>query len=132
MILRDSALVRGVEWAVAVWAAMFAATAVAVGDSINSRQWQYLLSIPGHEWFWGGLFGGAAVLLTFGLWRGNYKANAVALFMIGLGCTMIAAFYTVAPILDHGLITLGMFPWMLAAGVTLLAGVINAKPGEWF
>lgn len=132
MIARESGIVAGLGWALAMWACWFTFDVAWRGMKVTSPQWRYLMSVPGHQWAWAAVFGTAALLLTLGMATRRYAARAAGLAIMGFGCGSIAAFYACAPLIDPGLTTLGYHPWLISAGLMLLGAVINWRPVAWF
>lgn len=131
-ILRESTLARGVFWATSVWALMFGVACGWFGDKVTSRQWQYLMTIPGGKWLWFSVFAGAAAVAILGLVTRRHAATAIGLCLSGGGSLLIAGFYTLAPIFDRGLLTLGAFPWALCAGVSFVCAAMEGRPVRWY
>lgn len=131
MIARESGIIAGIGWAFAAWAWAFTCALAYWADDVTSKQWQFLMTIPGHQWTWVGLFGTGATVLAVGMATARYRLRAAGLLVIGLSCLGIATFYAWAPILN-GLVTLGSFPWLIPTGITAALAVLNWFPIRWF
>lgn len=131
MILRESRILTAALWILSSWSLLFAVLLAWLGDKVTSRQWLYLLSVPGHKWFWAVLFGSAAVMVLWGLTRGGYGWRGAGLFLAAVGCTIIAGFYLFSPLIDPGLLTLGYIPWFPGAGFLAWLAAINWRPTPW-
>lgn len=132
MTIRESGIVAGISWAIAVWAMGFAVNIFLAADLLTSPQWQSLMTVPGGKWFWIALFGGAGITLVTGLVNERYLVRGVGLCLIGLGCFAIGGWYMIAPFFDLGPVTFGYWPWFLGVGIGLLGAVANWRPHEWF
>lgn len=132
MIIRESGIAAGVGWVLTTWAGWFTTDLVWRADQITSRQWLYLMSVPGHQWSWAGLFGSGVMLLVLGLVGTRYRLRAAGFALIAVGTGLIAGFYLAAPFIDPGLTTLGYHPWLLSMVVMLFCAVVNWRPVSWF
>lgn len=117
---------------VTFWGMGFTIDLVARADKVTSRQWQYLMSVPGQQWAWVSVFGTATALLIAGQLARAHRLCAAGCAIAGFGAGMIGVFYMAAPVIDPGLTTLGYWPWLLTMFVMLVAAVINWKPAKWF
>lgn len=130
--IRETHLGRGCAYFLTgVWM-LFAVLCALTGDWLTSRQWTYLMGVPGGEWFWAFLFAGGALAGLVGTVCHFYRLTAVGMFVDGSGCALIAAFYLCAPLIDPGMYTLGYVPWFAVAVVTFFAAVVNWTPRPWF
>lgn len=132
LIIRDSTLGRALYTAIGAWAVAFALVCTFIGDIVTSKQWTYLMGVPGGKWFWSVLFGVAAFVVLAGVVWNSTLAIALGLFVIGSGCGLITAFYLLAPLIDPGLLTLGYMPWALCAAIAYPCAVTAWKPLTWF
>lgn len=132
MIIRESGIACGIGWTLTAWAWWLTADLAWRGDNVTSRQWQYLMSVPGHQWTWVVLFGAGAFILSLGMVAADYTSRAIGLVILSLGAGAIAAFYLTAPLIDPGLTTLGYHPWLLCAAGMLPCAVVNWRPVAWF
>ena len=132
MTIRESGVVTGISWAMAVWALGFAVNIFFAADRLTSPQWQALMTVPGGKWFWITVFAGAGVTLVSGLVDTCYRARAIGLGIVGLGCGGIATFYMLAPFFNLGPVTFGYWPWFLGVGVGIMGAIANWWPLEWF
>jgi hypothetical protein len=131
--MRPKQLAVIASWTLAGWLAWFTADLIFRAANVTSRQWLYLMSIPGHQWTWAGVFGTAAALTTAGLVTRRRRITAAGCAVMTFGCGLIAVFYLVAPwVADPSLVTLGYAPWMMCAFIAALATVIYWKPSGWF
>jgi hypothetical protein len=128
MPFRETGIARGFAKFLGIWALVFAAAAVFLGDRLTSKQWTYLFSVPGGKVFWAILFGMGGLITLWGVYRTHYSSCATGLFLMGSGCGAVAMFYLLAPLIDRGLLTLGWVPWGLGVGVTYFFAIINWKP----
>lgn len=131
-VIRESGIATGLTWVGLFWALGFALNTVLVADQLTSPQWISLMTVPGGKWFWGGLFGGAAIVTLIGILRVDYRARAVGFAMIAVGGLGIATFYVIAPVFHAGVITLGYWPWFVPAGFSVVAAIVNWWPITWF
>lgn len=132
MIVRESGIVTGIGWFLAAWGWIFTIDLVGRADQVTSAQWRYLMGVPGGRWAWIAIFGGGALILTFGQLLGRFKLRGAGMAMMGFGSLAIAVFYLCAPLIDPGLTTLGWHPWWGLAAVLLMGAVVNWKPVTWF
>ena len=130
--IREGRLVTGLCGFVAGWLVAFSAELGVRGHHINSAQWRYLMSVPGHRWSWVALFATAALLILIGLATHQYRIRAVGLMLAGFGCLTVAGFYGAAVLIDSGLTTLGYYPWIGCGTALLGLGVTNWRPVRWF
>lgn len=131
-VVRESGLVAGICWVLDTWSFGFTLDLIARADDVTSAQWRYLMSVPGGNLAWAGVFLSGALALVYGLAVVNYRLRAIGCGLIGFGCSAIAAFYVFAPLIDPGLTTLGYWPWLLGGLILILAALVNAKPLTWF
>ncbi len=133
-MIRESKLFHLLTGVLAIWSWMFATDMAGRADQITSRQWQYLMSVPGHQWSWTAVFFMAAVITTIGLLAEHHKyvIRAFGLGLMSLGALGIGVFYIVAPLIDRGLTTLGYHPWFITGSLMLFAAVANWKPLRWY
>lgn len=108
---RDDGFVRFLSYGMVIYSWAFSVLIVAMAPYLTSRQWTYLLSIPGGEWTWLALFGSAAVAALYGLRRRRKWPIVAGLFLMASWCTCIVAFYIAASFYDPALINLGYVPW---------------------
>lgn len=113
------------------WSFMFALFVAVFGNHVTSKQWQYLMSIPGDKWSWFAMYGTAALLGMYGWYKGNYGCMAAGLIISGFCCLGICVFYLIAPVFVDDLFTLGWLIWLLGAGVFFYFGAINQSAREW-
>jgi hypothetical protein len=132
MTIRESGICGGACWALTGWLWWFTVDLVWRADNVTSRQWQYLMSVPGHQWTWAALYAAAALILTVGMITTRYRLRSAGLAIGGFGALLIAAFYALAPDIGAGLTTLGYHPWLLGGGAMLLAAVVNWRPTPCF
>lgn len=126
--LRESGVVQAIEWATVILNAFFTVSLIMWSDDVNSPQWRYLFSIPGHQWTWAGIFGTATLLTAYGLWTKRYRTIAAGLAVLSFGCLFVATFYVIAPIFYDGLVTFGWYPWLLTLIPALVGVTINLNP----
>lgn len=133
VILREGKITYAIHWLCVAWILNFTFDVLARADDVTSRQWQYLMSVPGHKFFWASLFGISAILIIFGLLSEEYKytLRCIGLLIGGSGCLMVVAFYILAPLIDPGLTTLGFHPWMVPGVIFIAGAFINWKPVKW-
>lgn len=132
MIIRETSVAASVGWFLCGWSFTFCAALAYWADNITSRQWLYLMGVPGHQWTWVTIYGVAAWVLLVGMVFRRYRIRAAGLLIMGTGCTLIFFFYLFAPLIDPGLVTLGSFPWAIAAGLMYVGAAINWSPSLWF
>jgi hypothetical protein len=132
MTIRESGLATGIGWAVALWACLYTIDLAARADQVTSKQWQYLMSVPGGQWSWTALFGMGGLLLLVGMLTRLYRLRAVGCAILGTGALTIAAFYWCAPTIDPGLTTLGYHPWYAWGIVLMFCAAVNWRPVAWF
>lgn len=131
--VRESELCQSVCWALGLWGLLFGVALGYWGDNVTSKQWLYLLSVPGHQWTWEGVFGTSGLLIVIGLLKqGRYLMRSLGCLGVASGCLAITALYAAAPLIDPGLLTFGSFAWILGAGAGYLLAVINWRPITWF
>jgi hypothetical protein len=114
-----------------LWALLFTVSVAWIGEQVTSKQWQYLMSIPGHKWTWAVIFGIAGLIATIGLTTTAYRFIATGLIIEGFACLSICVFYIFAPLIGDSLITLGWLPWLLCSGIAFYFGAINQSAREW-
>jgi hypothetical protein len=128
---RETTLCRSLSLFVAVWSVLFAGAMFLLSDMVNSRQWTYLLSIQGGKWTYLVVYAIAGLVALVGIKKSRYKMAAWGLGISGATSCLIASFYTVAPLVADGLVTLGMAPWFFVGLVSVGAGVFNASDRAW-
>jgi hypothetical protein len=111
---------------------LFAVLLVLTGDQLTSRQWTYLMDVPGGQLFWGTLFAAGALAGLLGTVCHAYRITAAGMCATGFACLLIAAFYLFAPLIDPGMYTLGYVPWFIVALITFCAAVFSWAPIRWF
>lgn len=122
---RSAPIVRALGYVAGTWAALFALTVSIVGDTLTSKQWQYLMTVPFGKWAWAAAFGSASACLFYGLLRRNYCFVGAGWSTIGCSCIAIGSFYLLAPIANPELFTLGYYPWLLCAIFAFIGAKVN-------
>lgn len=132
MIIRESHMGRGLFGFLSGAWMLFAVLCAWLGDDVTSRQWVYLMGVPGGNWFWSIVFCGGALAGLLGVTTHLYRLTAAGLFVDGLACLLIASFYVFAPLIDPGMITLGYVVWFITAVLSFFAAVVSWAPIRWF
>lgn len=132
MSLREAGIVRAISTIIAVWAAFFAGTVAATGDTLTSKQWQYLMDVPGGKWTWAAAFGVGAVSILVGAFRRQFQLATAGWACVGTASGCIAAFYFLAPLTNPELFTLGYYPWLFCAIFSFIFARLYWSPVEWF
>lgn len=109
--MTESSVVRSLSWGCVYWSLGTALLLGILGDVLTSKQWVYLLSIPGGKWTWALMFGTAGLLACVGLWTHRRVLVTTGLFLSGTWCLCVVLFYLVAPFYDTTLFNLGFCPW---------------------
>lgn len=128
---RNIRLLNGIGWALTLWGLGFTCDLAARADNVTSRQWQYLMSVPGNQWTWVAIFGSGAALLIAGMLTHVYRLRALGCAAMAFGSLLIGGFYVVAPAIDVGLTTLGYWPWFLTTLVMIVGACANWRPTTW-
>lgn len=82
MVIRDSVLGRSLFWFTASTWLLFAVLCARFGDRVTSKQWTYLMSVPGHKWLWAIAFGLGSVTVMAGLLKRWHILTATGLFVV--------------------------------------------------
>lgn len=109
-----------------VMAVAFAAFIGWQGDQLTSRQWEYLMTVPGGKWSWAVTFGALGIFCAWGMMRRKDMHIAVGLFGVGMLCGFVASCYILAPIEDSSLRTGGWWPWIVSAAFYFAVGSVDA------
>jgi hypothetical protein len=131
VLIRESRLGKAIVAGIAVWSLWFAFDVARIGARVTSKQWQYLMEVPAGRWFWAVAFGIGAAITLLGLVYERYIVSAIGLFFIGSSCSLIAAFYLLAPLIDEGLLTLGYNPWFFPAAFAYIFAALIGRPTLW-
>jgi len=123
--------IRSASWFLAFMAAIFSAFIGWQGNYLTSKQWVYLMGVPGGKWTWAFTFGVCSLAALWGLLaRRRHLWAGFGLFGVGFFCGFVASCYVLAPLQDSTLRTGGWWPWIIAAAVYLYAGAKNAGQRE--
>jgi hypothetical protein len=131
-MIRDSKIGRALAAFTAVTWLVFAVLCAWLGNAVTSKQWVYLMSIPGGKWFWAGTFGIGSAVALYGIIKRCYRLTAIGLFVVGTCCFLIFAFYLLAPLIDPGLMTLGYVVWFFGTVPVYALAAVNVTPVSWF
>lgn len=114
------------NWFLTIMALVFAVFMAWQGDKLTSKQWEYLMTVPGGKWSWAVVYGTLGAFCMWGLIRRNAGHVASGLFGIGLFCGFVAVCYILAPLQDSSLRTGGWWPWIVSAAAYFGVGSVNA------
>lgn len=123
--LRELGPVQALVAWLSMWAVLFAGWLVMLADTTTSRQWIWLMSVPGGEWTWAALFTSGAVLSAIGLWLRRYRLVAAGQFLIGTNCLAVAVLYVISPKFLENMVTLNYMPWIAIAVVLYFLTAAN-------
>ncbi len=128
---RDSSPVRLAGYCVALWGLLVSTMWMAFGDVVTSRQWTYLMSVPGGKWSWALTFGAFALLLLYAQYRVKHTLIVVGALGVGAPCLLVMFLYLTAPLYVEDLFTLGWLPWLLSGGAAIGVAAMNRNDCEW-
>lgn len=131
-LARSRRLLNGFGWVLTVWGLGFTCDLAARADNVTSRQWHYLMSVPGNQWSWAAIFGAGTALLIAGMLTNVYRLRAIGCGAMAFGSGLTVAFYMAAPMIDPGLTTLGYWPWIFTMLGMIVGAVVNWNPTTWF
>lgn len=128
---REAPPVRWFCGTIGLLCTMFALDIMRIGDVVTSRQWQYLMSVPGHKYAWTIIFFTAGVCTLLGEARAKYRLAAFGLLLMGASALGIATFYYLGPFLNADFLTLGYWTWVINSVVMLAMFAVNWTDKEW-
>ena len=128
---RESTAVRWVSGALAFWSIFFALDTMRIGALVTSKQWQYLMSVPGGRFSWAALYLSGGIIIVYGLVRKRYRVMSGGLFLMAVGMISTALFYFFAPYLNADFLTLGYWIWLLGAGICTFVAAVNWSEETW-
>jgi hypothetical protein len=122
---------RFLGWILVTFAIGFSLSTVWLGDLLTSKQWVYLMQVPGHKWTWGIWFLAAGLMLAYGLRRKRHGYAATGSFSMGVASLTIGAFYVLGPLFESSLLTLGYWTWFLNAALMFYLFAIFVTESTW-
>lgn len=119
-----------VNWFLLMMSLLFSGFIGWQGNALTSKQWIYLMTVPGGKWSWTIAFGVPAILGMYCQLRSHGVNVSAALSAIGVFSAFVSVCYILAPLQDTSLKTGGWWPWIIASAAYLYAGAVNLRDRE--
>ncbi len=128
---RESTPFQWLTAGLACWSALFAFDLIRMGARLTSKQWLYILSVPGGKWTWATVFGVAALVVALGFWVRSYRLKALGLVTMSAGCFAFVVLYLSIANAADPVATLGYWPWAVAGCCMSFVAAVNWVDKLW-